>query len=167
MAQNAAVSESFDSVRLFNELSSVSPLPVSATKRKVFGELTGVDYYDLDAIWLGHKSVPSAASASSLVSHLSLLLEVRKRDAASILGVSESRVSRNDKVDVPMLDRAQGVSEVFAGVAAVLGPEGAQHWFKTPNPGLDGEPPHKLLGTNYGARRVENLITALLNGAVV
>ena len=153
----------FDSTKLFGELGAVPP---GAAKRKVFKELTGVDYYDLDAIWLG-KSVPDTASASRLVGHLASLLDVRKRDATRILGVSESRISRNDKVDVPMLDRAQSVSEVFAHVAAALGPDGAQQWLKTPNPGLDGEPPYKLLGTNYGARRVENLITALLNGAVV
>lgn len=66
-----------------------------------------------------------------------------------------------------MLDRAQGVSQVFIEVAAVLGPKGAQGWLKTPNPGLDNAPPYKLLGTSYGENRVRNLITALLNGAVV
>lgn len=148
-------------------LSEIRRMPVGASKRKIFGDITWLDYYDLDDIWLGRKDVPEETSASALLTNLSLLLDIRKRDAASILGVSESRISRNDRVDIPMLDRAQGVSEVFAHVAAVLGPEGAQVWFKTPNPALDNEPPYKLLGTSYGERRVANLITALLNGAVV
>lgn len=154
----------FDTEQLFGEIQAA---PVSASKRKIFGSVTWLDYHVLDDIWLGRKPVPEEASAGALLSNLALLLDIRKRDAASILGVSESRVSRNDRVDVPMLDRAQGVSEVFARVTAALGPEGAQVWFKAPNPALEGEPPYKLLGTSYGERRVENLITALLSGAVV
>lgn len=155
---------SIDTEKLFGEIQKV---PVRASKRKIFGGITRLDYDELDDIWLGRKHVPGRISASVLLSNLATLLNIRKRDAAGILGVSESRISRNDRVAVPMLDRAQGVSEVFAHVAAVLGPTGAQVWFKTPNPALGNEVPYKLLGTSYGERRVENLITALLNGAVV
>lgn len=159
-----AKASELDPTTLFREIQDA---PVSAKRRKIFAGMTAVDYYALDDIWLGRKAVPEEASASSLLSNLATLLAIRKRDAAAILGVSESRISRNDRIDVPMLDRAQGVSEVFAHVAAVLGPEGAQTWFKTPNPALEFEPPYRLLGTSYGERRVANLITALLNGAVV
>ena len=164
MVQPSDVTALLDVERLLAELDGLSP---SAVRRQLFEALSGVAYSDLDAVWLGRKELAADASASLLLSNLALLLDLRKKDAAAVLGVSESRVSRNDRVDVPMLDRAQGVSEVFADVAAVLGPQGTRAWLKTPNPGLNGEPPFKLLGTGYGERRVRNLLTALLNGAVV
>ncbi|CAN5895153.1 hypothetical protein BH24DEI2_BH24DEI2_12840 [soil metagenome] len=164
MAQIRTQESDFTVDDLFEAL---EPLAPGVARRRVFEALSGVDYLDLDAIWLGHKDIPQNASASALLRNLALLLGLRKKDAATVLNVSESRISRNDRLDIPMLDRAQGVAEVFAEVAAVLGPQGAQHWLETPNPALQGTPPYQLLGTTYGERRVRNLVTALLNGAVV
>jgi uncharacterized protein (DUF2384 family) len=51
--------------------------------------------------------------------------------------------------------------------ALALGRDEAREWFAKPNRALGGEPPLRLLGTTEGRKRVENLITALLNGSFV
>ena len=148
----------------FESLSADKP---NVVKRKTFEAVTGLDYYDLDAIWLEQRQIPAHLSARAMTTNLSRLLDLRSKEVAALLGVSESRVSRNDRVTVTMLDRAEGVSDAFAKVAAVLGFESTRAWFKSPNAALEGAAPYTLLGTHYGQKKVDNLITALLNGAVV
>ena len=101
------------------------------------------------------------------MTNLSALLGLRSKEVAAMLGVSESRVSRNDQVTLAILDRTEGVSDTFAYVAAVLGFTHARDWLKAPNVALEGVAPYTLLGTHYGQKKVENLIIALLNGAVI
>ena len=149
---------------LFRALPAHKP---GVVKRKVFEAITGLDYYALDALWLGRREVPGSLSARGVMTNLSALLGLRSREVAALLGVSESRVSRNDRVTLVILDRAEGVSDTFADVAAVLGFTHARDWLKAPNTALEGAAPYTLLGTHYGQKKVENLITALLNGAVV
>ena len=148
----------------FLALSAEKP---SAVKRKTFEAVTGLDYYALDAIWLEQGEVPERLSARVMMTNLGALLGLRSKEAASLLGVSESRISRNDQVTLSMLDRAEGISDTFARVAAVLGFAHARDWFKTPNPALEGAAPYTLLSTHYGQKKVDNLVAALLNGAVV
>lgn len=136
-------------------------------KRKTFEAVTGLDYYALDAIWLKQGEVPEHLSARTMMTNLGTLLDLRSKEVAPLLGVSESRISRNDRVTLSMLDRAEGISDTFARVAAVLGFEHARDWFKTSNPALESAAPYTLLSTHYGQKKVDNLITALLNGAVV
>ena len=38
---------------------------------------------------------------------------------------------------------------------------GANHWFKTPNPGLGNKSPFELVNTELGAEEVEDLITRI------
>lgn len=156
--------EALDTEKLFLALSAHKP---SAVKREIFETITGLDYYALDTIWLAQSEVPKGLSARSIMTNLSALLGLRSKEVAAMLGVSESRVSRNDQVTLSILDRTEGVSDIFAGVAAVLGFTHARDWFKAPNPALEGAAPYTLLGTHYGQKKLENLITALLNGAVV
>lgn len=153
-----------DIEELLRDLARLSP---RAAHHKVFAAIAHVDPYELGDIVLKRKPFPAEASARALIRNLGKLLDLRANDVAAILDVSPSRVSRNDKVSVPMLDRAYSISGVFTHVSAVLGPENAQAWFKAPNPALDNEAPYKLLGTSYGEKKVENLVVALLNGAVV
>lgn len=101
------------------------------------------------------------------MTNLSTLLGLRSREVAALLGVSESRVSRNNQVTLVILDRTEGVSDTFADVAAVLGFTHARDRLKAPNAALEGAAPYMLLGTHYGQKKVKNLITALLNGAVI
>ena len=76
------------------------------------------------------------------------------------------RTRRGKQVDLNMLDRVEGMSDAFARVTAVLSPEGAQTWFREPNPALSGAAPYTLMSTQYGQKKIDNLIAALLNGAI-
>jgi hypothetical protein len=148
-------------------LASLPALTLADARARVFEALTGVSPYELEEIALNREGRASTSSARLVLRNLSSLLSIRRTDAADILDVSQSRISRNDSVDLPILDRSFLVSDVFARVATVLGPDEAREWFKEPNPALGGAPPFRLLGTNYGGKKVENLITALLNGSFV
>ena len=139
----------------------------SVVKRKIFEAVTGLDYDALDTIWLKQAEVPERLSARVMMTNLGALLGLRSKEVAPLLGVSESRISRNDWVTLSMLDRAEGISDTFARVSAVLSFAHARDWFKTPNPALEGVAPYTLLSTHYGQKKVDNLLTALLNGAVV
>ena len=156
--------ELLDTDKLFNTLPAHKP---STVKRRIFEAITGLDYYALDTLWLKQREVPEGLSARSIMSNMSTLLDLRSKEVATMLGVSESRVSRNDQVTLAILDRTEGVSDIFANVAAVLGFTHARDWFKAPNAALGGAAPYTLLSTHYGQKKVENLITTLLNGAVV
>ncbi len=156
--------EPFDVDKLFQALPAHKP---GVVKRKVFKAITGLDYYDLDALWLGRSEVPGNLSARGVMTNLSALLDLRSKEVAAMLGVSESRVSRNDQVTLAILDRTEGVSDTFADVAAVLGFTHARDWLKAPNAALEGVAPYTLLGTHYGQKKVENMIIALLNGSVI
>lgn len=149
---------------LFQALPAHKP---GVVKRHVFEALTGLDYYALDALWLGRSEVPGNLSARGVMTNLSALLGLRSKEVAALLGVSESRISRNDRVTLAILDRTEAVSDTFAAAAAVLGFAHARDWLKAPNAALEGAAPYTLLGTHYGQKKVENLITALFNGAVV
>ena len=153
-----------DTDTFFHTLSADKP---NVVKRKTFEAITGLDYYALDTIWLKQGEVPARLSARAIMTNLSTLLDLRSKEVASLLGVSESRISRNDQVTLSMLDRAEGISDTFSKVAAVLGFKHARDWFKSPNSALEGAAPYTLLSTHYGQKKVDNLIAALLNGAVV
>ena len=164
MSTVSTAQDPLDLDKLFLSLSAHRP---NAVKRKIFEALTGLEYDALDVIWLRQGNVPAGLSLRATVTKLSTLLGLRSKEVATMLGVSESRMSRNDKVTLSVLDRAEGVSDIFASVSAVLGFADARDWFKRPNPGLGGAAPYTLLETHYGQKKVENLITSLLNGAVV
>lgn len=129
--------------------------------------LAAVSADDLDAILTTTSEGPSAASAREAVRVTAWLVGSTRRKAADLLGVSESRVSRNDTIDRAMLDRLQALAHLFARVSRVIGIDGAAQWFKDPNPGLDGKAPVDLFNTSYGRSKVDGLVTALLFGDVV
>ena len=143
------------------------PGDLARARDELFRHLTGVGADEARALLLG-SGVPegrTAAAAKGIADRLAELLDVRKRDAARLMGVSESTISRRTGVGLDVLDRMLALSEVFADVAAVLGPEGARDWLTTPNAALDGGAPYQLMSTRAGERRVTDVIEALLNGA--
>jgi uncharacterized protein (DUF2384 family) len=146
-------------------LEQIDGQPPSHAWNVLFEAITNIDPYQLEGILRGR--IPITASARAIRDNLADLLTIRKADAAGLLGVSQSRFSRSNRVDANMLDRTYAITHTFARVAAVLGPKNANVWFTTPNPALDGEAPLELLGTSYGEKRVDNLIEGLLGGAIV
>lgn len=133
----------------------------------LFESITGVDPYELDGIFSGRAPVPEDVSARALRDNLSELLGISKAAAADLLDTSPSRLSRSDRTDIRMLDRAHAIARTFVTVAAVVGSTNAAGWLKMPNTALDHEAPLQLLGSSYGEKRVENLIEGLLGGAIV
>lgn len=139
----------------------------SQARDEVFRYVTNVEADVARGLLLqqGQPEARTVATAKGVADRLSELLGIRKKDAARLMGVSESTISRRTKVGPDVLDRTLVVSEVFANVAAVLGPEGARSWFTTPNAALGGRAPYQLMATRAGERRVTEVIEALLNGA--
>jgi len=129
--------------------------------------LAGVSTKQLDAILVGNENMPAKASAREAVRVTGWLLDTPKRRAAEVLGVSESRVSRNDAIDADMLDRIQALTYTWSRVSRALDREGTALWFKEPNPGLDGKAPLELFRTSYGRDRVNALVTSILYGDVI
>lgn len=129
--------------------------------------MANVEVKDLDALMTGKKAIPGKASAREAMRVTAWLTATTQRRAAELLGVSDSRISRNDTINRAMLDRLQALASIFARVSRVIGLEGAPRWFQDPNPGLDGETPIAMFETAYGRNKVDALITALLYGDIV
>lgn len=148
-------------------LEAINGAPPSHASGMLFETLTRIDPYLLEGILLHRTPIPQGVSARAIRDNLAELFGIRKADAAELLSTSPSRLSRSDLVDARILDRTYAITHTFARVAAALGAQDATRWLKTPNPALDNEAPIELLGTSYGEKRVDNLIEALLSGAIV
>jgi len=153
-----------DAAQLFADLLR---LPHRQVPHRVFKQVTHLDQDQLDALLLHDHAAPSSPSSRLIALNLAALLNVPLKDVLPVLGVSESTLTRQPVPSRSLIDQAYSVIQVFAQVSAVLGPEGAQHWLRSPNLALDGQLPLDLLGTRYGADKVQNVILALLNGAVL
>ena len=129
--------------------------------------VVGLAEGELNAVMLGLRPVPESVSARVLVARVAVLLGVTRGQAARVLGVSPSRIRRNDVMSLAMLDRVQALCRQWFAVHRVVGAENAGSWFLERNPGLDMARPVDLLATGYGQRRVDNLIENLLYGNVV
>lgn len=129
--------------------------------------VTGLPWAELEAVLLMRREVPADLSAKELVGRVASLLGSSRAVAAGALGVSPSRVYRNDRVSVHMLDRVQALCRQWFYVCRVVGAEGAGSWFQDSSPGLDGARPLDLLDTGYGQRLVHDLIWSLLYGGIV
>jgi putative toxin-antitoxin system antitoxin component (TIGR02293 family) len=143
-------------------------LPDEPTQARdaLFHWLTQLDAgRDLDAlIFSGAPPARPQSSTSTIGDRLAELFDVRKRQAAALLGVSESTISRNAQPSSDAIDRVYALSDLFSEVATVLGAEGARRWLVRPNPALHDASPLTLLHTRAGTRRVQQVIQALQDG---
>ncbi|GMA15186.1 MbcA/ParS/Xre antitoxin family protein [Deinococcus metallilatus] len=160
----ARLKPDLDADQVFAGLRRSSP---RQARQQLFEQVTHLDPYRLDALLLQDAPVPPRTSSRLIALNLAALLDVNLKDVMPVLGVSESTLTRQPVPSRLLIDRAYSVVRIFAQVMAVLGPEGAQHWLRTPNPALEGEAPFTLLSTRYGEEKVQNVITALLQGAVL
>ncbi|PYE52039.1 antitoxin Xre/MbcA/ParS toxin-binding domain-containing protein [Deinococcus yavapaiensis] len=134
-------------------------------RRDVFKYVTNLDEHDVIGDLTLGRPVKTPATTSTIAAGIADLLGTTKKEAATLLGISESTMSRQTPVRTDALDRALTMSAVYADVAAVLGADGATAWFSTPNPAFDGERPVTLMSTRTGQRKVEGVVAALLDGA--
>ena len=102
-----------------------------------------------------------------LTHDLAEVFGIGKAQTIGLLGVSAAKVSRaaRGNVEVEVLDRAASAIVVFARVATVLGPEAAPAWFEEPKRALDGARPLELLSSRVGLKRLDQVLTALEDGA--
>lgn len=136
----------------------------------LFKYVAGVDIIQAEAMILNssltNQSAPLLSTTlNDLATRLANVLKLRKSDAAGLIGVSTSAISRKTPPSTDVLDRMLSVSAVFADVTEVLGAEGAQKWFNTPNRALGDQAPVTLLNSRVGEKRVQQVIGALLDGA--
>ena len=120
------------------------------------------------------RTVEDAVIANELVGETSLntvterladLLQVSKGDVIKVLGVSRTKVSRNPTMDVQILDRAGSALKLYARLSAMVGPDSAARWLGKTNKHLGGRRPIDLISTHLGSERVDELVTALEDGA--
>jgi putative toxin-antitoxin system antitoxin component (TIGR02293 family) len=155
------------SVRRRTEPRASGPLTFEGGRDEVFRYVTGVEAPDVMSVIIDGDSrrIPAGVSVKRVADRLAEVFGVRKAEAARLMGVSESTVSRRSKPSADVLDRTLAASDVFSKVAAVLGTDGARAWFRTPNPVFGAHAPIELLRTRTGEKQVENAVEALLNGA--
>ncbi len=131
---------------------------------KILADITGLSYHELDTLLTSDAGFRLEQNANNLVSGLSKLFNIRIKDTSRLLGISESRLSRNKQIDKTMLDKAEALISIYSKVANVLADEAAT-WFNTDNKALENKKPLDLLDTQYGQGKVENIIDALLHGS--
>lgn len=131
---------------------------------EAFEALTGVE---AGALWdwvLGKDELPRVVGARRLRDHLAALLGCRPAEAGALLGVSDSRLRRDDELSGGMLDQAYAILGAYVCVASAIGPLSASSWFTEPHPSLGGQLPWRLLGTQIGRDALVELVDALLDG---
>lgn len=134
---------------------------------RVFQELTEVEADTLLDWVLGRAELPRVVGARRLRDRFAELLGCRPAEASTLLGVSDSRVRRNEVLSGEMLDRAYAVLEVYVRVASAVRPQYAAAWFSEPHPSLSGQVPWRLLRTSFGRGVVVDLVDAALAGSYV
>lgn len=162
----STLSHQLNTRAVFPTLTSQSPYQ---TQQQLFTHLTHLQTEDLDRLLLSSRAKGSTPSITSrqLAQNVATLLGLHLKEILPVLGLSESTLTRQPVPGQQLLDQTYSITRIFALVANVLTPEGAQHWLTTPNPALEGQQPFALLSTRYGEEKVENLIGALLAGAVL
>jgi len=131
---------------------------------KILADITGLSYDEVDKLLTDDAGFGLEQNASNLVSGLGKLFNIRIKDTCRLLGISESRLSRNKQIDKTMLDKAEALIRIYSKVAGVLADDTAT-WFNTDNKALENKKPLDLLDTQYGQGKVENIIDALLHGS--
>jgi len=109
--------------------------------------------------------VVGEASLNAVAERLADLFQVSKGDVIKVLGVSRTKISRNPSMDVEILDRAGSALKLYSRLAAMVGPDSAARWLSKPNKHLGGRRPIDLMSTHLGGERVDELVTALEDGA--
>lgn len=70
-------------------------------------------------------------------------------------------------MDVEILDRAGNALKLYARIAAMVGPESAARWLNKSNKHLGETRPIDLMGTHLGGERINDLVMAMENGALL
>ena len=138
--------------------------PVGSIRSEAFETVLGASPSSVEVAIL-NQELTGETSLGEVVNRLSSLLGISQQQALGILGVSRSRKSRNPKMSVELLDRTYSALSMFSRVAGILRNEAARSWFATPKEALDGATPLSLLETRVGLAKLQNMLSALEDGA--
>ena len=109
------------------------------------------------------KGLPYGA-VESFLKHFDLALQ----DLARIGKISSSTMARRRKarrLQSDESDRIYRMARVLVKAEDVFGDKSkASRWLRRPHPVLNGQVPLELLGTDFGARRVETLLGRIEHG---
>jgi len=96
------------------------------------------------------------------------VLELRPQDLAEVLGVAPRTLARrkaNRQLSAIESDRLYRIAYITLVTSEVLGSiQKARAWLRKENPALGGEAPLRLLDTEIGERRVEDLLNRINHG---
>ena len=137
---------------------------VTEVRKETFEQVIGVPPSVAEAAIL-NRDTAGETSLDEVLERLSHLLGIKKLEALRVLGISRSRKSKNPNMNVDLLDRTFVTLDVFSRVSRILGTDAAKHWFQTPKQALDGAIPLVLLETRVGVSKLQDMITALEDGA--
>lgn len=160
-----ATKDSIEAVK--QVMASNGHLPPRSVADRIFQELAGVETATLLDWVLGKAEMLRVVGARRLRDRLAEVLGCRPAEASTLLGVSDSRVRRDDVLSGEMLDHVYAVLGTYVHVASAVGPAYAAVWFSEPHPALGGQVPWRLLRTDFGRGVVVDLVDALLAGSYV
>jgi len=103
-------------------------------------------------------------SLDRVAKRLAELLGTNRGETLKLFGVSRTKMSRNPKMDVEILDRIGSALKLYARIAAMVGPDDASRWLNGANRHLGDKRPIDLMATHLGHERVEEVVTALEDG---
>ncbi|RPJ86156.1 MAG: DUF2384 domain-containing protein [Acidobacteria bacterium] len=96
------------------------------------------------------------------------VLKLRPQDLAEVLGVAPRTLARrkaNRQLSAIESDRLYRIAYITLVTSEVLGSiEKARAWLRKANPALGSEAPLRLLDTEIGERRVEDLLNRINHG---
>lgn len=139
-------------------------MDVARVEDTLFRQVLGERSRTVEDAVIAHELV-GETSLDVVTERLAGLLDASKGDTLKVLGVSRTKVSRNPRMDVRILDRAGSTLKVFARLTAMVGEDAAARWLNKPNPHLGHKRPLELLASRLGHERVEEMVTALEDGA--
>jgi uncharacterized protein (DUF2384 family) len=137
------------------------------TADQLFQEVSGVRPHELPYLLDSEADLREIVGAKRIRDRIAALFECSRAEASALLGVSESRFSRNDCVSREMLDRSYALAVTFMLVADALRGGDAAVWFNTAHRSLEYRPPLQYLRTSYGHELVRAIAKALEIGAYV
>lgn len=133
------------------------------------GELAILDVAVHNLINPKHTLDPMRTIASGLpkeaLDNLQKALGVSQKEIAEMVGIPLRTLSRRDTLPQPETDRVLRIGVLFQKALDVLGDGiSARRWLQTPKRNFGGETPIQAARTEFGARRVEDLLGQLAHG---
>lgn len=104
-------------------------------------------------------------SLNQLTEDLAKTFGIGKVKTTQMLGISDSRKSRNQSISPDILDRAASYIQFFARVSSIIGADATKQWLQSPKQALKGACPIDLLSTRLGQSQLGDMLTALEDGA--